>query len=97
MAPGSYLVICHPTAEVDGPAMRAVTARWNQAGVLPAVLRTRDQLTELVGGLEVTEPGIVSYPRWRPDIGVVPGFAEPGDVPHYCGVARIPPRNEGRV
>jgi len=84
---GSHLVICHPTAEVSGRAMRAAVRLWNERGSAPAVLRTRPEVTRLFDGLELAEPGLVSCPRWRPD---VTGYGEMADVPHFCGLARKP-------
>jgi len=85
IAPGSYLVICHPTAEVSKPAMQAMTNRWNELSGAPTVLRTRAELTRLFDGLDLTEPGIVSCPRWRPDIA---DFNPPPEVPHFGGAGR---------
>jgi len=92
VVPGSYLVICHPTAEVSGTAMHAAMRLWNERGSAPAVLRTRAELAQLFGGLDLTEPGVVSCPRWRPDIT---GYGEMADVPHFCGLARKPAGTPG--
>jgi len=87
VVPGSYLVICHPTAEVSGTAMHAAARLWNEQGSAPAVLRTRAELAQLFGGLDLAEPGVVSCPSWRPDIT---GYGELADMPHFCGLARKP-------
>ncbi len=72
---GSYISISHPTTEFDAePAA-------------PMCLRSRAELRLFFEGTELVEPGVVSCPRWRPDL------AEPGevsDVMHFCGVARRP-------
>jgi predicted transcriptional regulator len=86
---GSYLVICHPTAEVCAEAMTRAVRLWNEQGSAPVTLRTRAELTRFFDGLDLAAPGVVSCPRWQPDIT---GFAEMPDVPHFCGVARKPAR-----
>ncbi len=87
VAPGSYLVICHLTAEISTSAVQAATSRWNQLGGAPAVLRTPAELTGLFDGLDLIDPGVVSCLRWRPDIT---GISKTPDVPHYGGVGRTP-------
>jgi O-methyltransferase involved in polyketide biosynthesis len=87
LCPGSYLVISHPTAEIDGAAMREAMRFWNESGAAPIVARSRQQLIHFFGGLELLAPGVVSCSRWRPDpseIGV------PAEVFHFSGVGRKP-------
>jgi hypothetical protein len=87
LCPGSYLVISHPTAEIDGAAMREAMQFWNESGAAPIVARSRQQLIHFFGGLELLAPGVVSCSRWRPDpseIGV------PAEVFHFSGVGRKP-------
>lgn len=87
LSPGSYLVISHPTAEIDGAAMREAMRFWNESGAAPIVARSRQQLIHFFGGLELLTPGVVSCSRWRPDpseIGV------PAEVFHFSGVGRKP-------
>ncbi|HEX6401582.1 MAG TPA: SAM-dependent methyltransferase [Pseudonocardiaceae bacterium] len=87
LCPGSYLVISHPTAEIDGAAMSEAMRFWNESGAAPIVARSRQQLIHFFGGLELLAPGVVSCSRWRPDpseIGV------PAEVFHFSGVGRKP-------
>jgi SAM-dependent methyltransferase len=82
LAPGSHLVIADGTT--DGGPFDAAMAMWNQAGSLPYILRTPDQIAQLFDGLELLEPGVVSCPLWRPeDSGVVA-------VDEFGAVARKP-------
>jgi O-methyltransferase involved in polyketide biosynthesis len=84
---GSYLVISHPTAEVDGDAIKWTMRLWNESGAAPIVARSRQQLIRFFDGRELVEPGVVSCSRWRPDrteLGV------PAEVFHFSGVARKP-------
>lgn len=82
---GSYLVISHPSPEIDGEAMREAMRLWNESGAAPIVARSRQQLISFFDGLELLEPGVVSCSLWRPDpseIGV------PAEVFHFSGVGR---------
>lgn len=87
LSPGSYLVISHPTAEVDGEAMKEAMRFWNQSGAAPIVARSRQQLVGFFENLELLEPGVVSCSLWRPrpsEIGT------PVEVFHFSGVGRKP-------
>jgi O-methyltransferase involved in polyketide biosynthesis len=84
---GSYLVISHPTAEVDPEPARRLQQAWNQQGAVPMRLRTRDEIVQFFEGLDLVEPGVVSCSRWRPSPVEVGEIVE---VAHFCGVARKP-------
>ncbi len=85
VVPGSYLVISHPTAEIDaGPATESVRY-WNQHGSAPMTLRTREELLRFFDGMDLAEPGVVTCSRWRPEVMEV---SEIIDVFHFGGVAR---------
>jgi hypothetical protein len=83
---GSYLVISHPTTEVDGEAMTQAVEYWNGQGSAPMTLRARADLVRLFDRVELLEPGIVSCSRWRPD----GEGGEPVEVTHFAGVGRKP-------
>jgi O-methyltransferase involved in polyketide biosynthesis len=87
LVPGSYLVISHPTTEVDAEPMTEAVRFWNQNGSALMTLRTRDELLRFFDGLELTEPGVVTCSRWRPDVMEI---GEIVDVTHFGGVARKP-------
>jgi O-methyltransferase involved in polyketide biosynthesis len=84
---GSFLVISHPTTEVDAEPMTQAVEFWNQQGSAPMTLRTRAELLRMFEGTELVEPGVVSCSRWRPDEA---DLGETVDVTHFCGVARKP-------
>lgn len=82
---GSYLVISHPTVEIDGEAMKEAMQLWNRSGAAPIVARSRQQLIRFFDSLELLEPGLVSCSLWRPEpieLGV------PAEVFHFSGVGR---------
>jgi hypothetical protein len=83
---GSYLVVSHPTTEVDGEAMTAAVEYWNSQGSARMTLRSRADLLRLFDGVELLEPGVVSCSRWRPD----DSDKEIVDVTHFAGVGRKP-------
>jgi O-methyltransferase involved in polyketide biosynthesis len=84
---GSYLVISHPTAEVDSEAIKETMRLWNKKGAAPIVARSRQELIRFFDGRELLEPGVVSCSLWRPDCTAL---GVPVEVFHFSGVGRIP-------
>jgi S-adenosyl methyltransferase len=84
---GSYVVISHPTGEIDTEAMTEMAKRLNERSA-PAqmTLRSHAQISRFFDGFELIEPGLVPVNRWRPDSDVTPAR----DVPNYCGAGRRP-------
>jgi O-methyltransferase involved in polyketide biosynthesis len=82
---GSYLALSHPTlqlgGEMNGPAM----AFWNERATPKIRARSRAEVTTLLTGLELVDPGLVSCPRWRPD-----DDTEAAEMPLWGAVARKP-------
>jgi hypothetical protein len=95
---GSYLVIADAVADGDsvGSAQRRYDAsarpRYGASAPAPYVLRKPDELTSFFAGLDLTEPGVVPCPQWRPDGrgAGLPGGREDAGTAAYCGVARKP-------
>jgi hypothetical protein len=65
LAPGSWLVLSHGTAD-DAPAVSQMAAHYQQTAT-PLRPRSRDELTDLLADVELVEPGIAFLPAWRPD------------------------------
>lgn len=84
MAPGSYLVISHGTADFN-PERAQAAVRFYEQATAPFVLRTRQHVTRFFDGLELIEPGLVQLPQWRPD---GPHTTDPANIWLYAGVAR---------
>jgi hypothetical protein len=83
---GSYFVIMHPASDLD-PDLPEAEKRWNQLAPQRVRLRSRQDLTGFLAGLELVEPGLVTVPEWRPDAGdPVPAEL----IPLYAAVARKP-------
>jgi hypothetical protein len=94
LAPGSYIALSHMTADHKPPkAVAALTQVGGQA-TGGAYLRSRDEVRELLGGLELVPP----YPGAAPDVAWVglwhcedPELADSeGSRWLYCGVGRVP-------
>ncbi|GAB3127228.1 SAM-dependent methyltransferase [Streptomyces calidiresistens] len=82
---GSHLTLYDGTDV--GEAAHAAQDDYNEGGAVPYILRSRERLARFFDGLELVEPGLVSLPRWRPEI------AEPeerGEMNAAGAVARKP-------
>ena len=89
LAPGSYLVASHTTADYADPGAAADGIRAVQRAGVPFQARTADEFSKLAfGGLEMVEPGLVPASEWRPE-GPHP---LPAEVGYYGAVARKPDR-----
>ncbi|WP_433227566.1 SAM-dependent methyltransferase [Actinomadura formosensis] len=85
LAPGSHVVIAHPTAELHGETLHEAMRLVMDMGGTPVVARTPAQIAAFFTGLELLDPGVVSCSLWRPDPSPWP---DPRPVLQYCGVAR---------
>ena len=83
---GSYVALYHQASDLD-PAMSAGAERWNTISARPVTLRSRQQLTDLLSGLDQVPPGLVPVTQWRPAPDD-PRFDQA--VPVYGAVARKP-------
>jgi hypothetical protein len=81
---GSYLVISHPTMEVNPEAVQRAMQMWNASGAAPITARSPQGIETFFAGLELLEPGVVTCSQWRPDGN------DTTQVSEYCGVARKP-------
>ena len=63
---GSYLAICHLTADIY-PEMAEFARVLNERQLdAPLVLRDHAQVTAFFDGLDLLEPGVVQLSKWRP-------------------------------
>jgi hypothetical protein len=84
---GSYLVMSHPTMEVNGPAVAESMRQWNESGAAPITARSREEIAGFFAGLEILEPGVVTCSAWRPD-PAHPGITD--KVSEFAAVGRKP-------
>jgi hypothetical protein len=89
LAPGSYLVVSHATADRHPdaiPEAAAVQEIYEQT-TTTARPRSRDEILTLLSGLDIVDPGLVWGPLWHPDPG--PRIAgDPAAANMYAVVAR---------
>ena len=89
LAPGSYLVASHVTAEHDPAGVGGLVRTYRQGGI-PAQARTAAEFAALAfRGLELIDPGVVLVSEWRRPAGARPPAAE---VNWYGAIARQPDR-----
>ena len=84
---GSYLLISHPTTEVNGEAVKESMRQWNESGAAPIRTRTIEEIRGFFAGLELLDPGVVTCTAWRPD-PQHPGITEV--VSEFVAVGRKP-------
>jgi SAM-dependent methyltransferase len=87
LAPGSYLVLSHGTADgISDDAAHRLADLFKRTPT-PVISRSRDSINRLFAGLDLVEPGLVWSPLWRPEHP-----DEVGDHPEraaaYVGVGR---------
>ena len=89
MPPGSYLAISDVARDLAADAnVEASTERLNKRlGPVRQTIRSPEEIGRFFDGLELTEPGLVQLPQWRPDLGYT-GPVEGITLSAYCGVAR---------
>ncbi|MEU6484925.1 SAM-dependent methyltransferase [Streptomyces sp. NPDC046887] len=81
---GSYLALSHSTAGDE--VHRAVQDEYNSSGAIPYVFREPETTVAFFEGLHMVEPGMVSWPNWRPDENTGTTTARAG----WGAVARVP-------
>jgi hypothetical protein len=87
LAPGSFLVIAHLTGEEREIDMAGLVRATANAST-PAHLRSRAEVTALLGDAQPVEPGVVGTPDWRPDDPTQHRAGSHGGC--YVAVARVP-------
>ena len=86
LAPGSFVVISHLTADIAPSQVNAGVAAYSTRIPSGLVPRTHTQVSALLGALPLVPPGVVPVTEWRPPIA---GHSrQPADI--YAGVARTP-------
>ncbi|SFN27827.1 S-adenosyl methyltransferase [Pseudonocardia ammonioxydans] len=90
-APGSHLAVSHLAATSFSADQQKVVREVLDETPTPVTLRTREQLTEMLAGYEILEPGVCLLPAWRPDdTGTT--AADDADSNGYGALARLSAR-----
>ena len=66
---GSYIVVSHATQVAELTEAQESARRLYQRTPTPGQFRSREQVAQLLTGLDLVEPGIVPVADWRPDPG----------------------------
>ena len=66
MSPGSHLVLSHASAD-GAPVEAEGHATLYRRTSTPMTMRSHDEVLALFDGFGLVEPGLVLFPRWRPD------------------------------
>src|ERR1700722_4908101 len=88
-APGSYLALTQPAADVDADVVAEGARQYHQNVKTAQTRRTHEQTLRFFDGLELVPPGVVQFHQWRPDSGAP---VIEGNVSGWAGVARKPRR-----
>jgi hypothetical protein len=86
---GSYLVLCDGTNVIHGHQGQAAQDDYNDSGAVPYGLRSPAQLARFFAGLDLVEPGLVSLPRWRPQLTSADGGV-PAEIDTFGAVGCKP-------
>jgi hypothetical protein len=85
LASGSYLVLSHASSDISADGLTTATRQYNRSSAVEIHMRSRAEVTRLLDGLEILEPGVVPLGQWHPG----PLDGQPGQrLPTYTAVAR---------
>jgi SAM-dependent methyltransferase len=90
LAPGSHLLVAHPSFDISAEGMPEASARLSHALKVPWVVRTRDEIARFFDSLDMVEPGLVPIDEWRPEGGHPPPRDGRRVPPIYGGLGRKP-------
>jgi hypothetical protein len=88
LAPGSYLVSSHLTADLDPEGVHGMEQAYRASGLWVEARSAEDFGRTFFTGLELVDPGLVLISDWRP-VGHDPA-PSPGEVSSNGAVARKP-------
>jgi len=84
---GGWLALSHATNQDRPDTAAAVTRLYRSRATSPVTVRSHDEIQALFTGFDLTEPGLVHVPLWRPDADEdVP--RNPSEFWVYAGVGR---------
>ena len=87
LAPGSFLMLSHATADFDDEAGLEKVREIYRGGGTPLQLRSKAEIERFFDGLELLEPGLTPTHRWRNTEG---SALTDKDAFFYAGLARKP-------
>lgn len=87
-APGSYLALTHGTSDYLPEQIRNLEEVYSHSSSR-MTMRSHAQITRLMQGYELVEPGLVDMIRWRPDAQNPLPDPLGGDVKRYSGYGAV--------
>jgi hypothetical protein len=90
LAPGSFLVLSHATADFHPPGALGPAVAVYQNAAAPFVPRGLGEIRGFFDGLDFVEQGLVQAPLWHPD-GARPRSRDLAKIAIYAGVGRKAP------
>jgi hypothetical protein len=91
---GSYLAVSHGASDIRAGQVATAGSRYNEHSAVPMRLRTREEFTRFLDGLELAVPGVVPVNHWHP--GPPPGTRKKAALPAYAALGRKPAQPRGR-
>jgi SAM-dependent methyltransferase len=88
LAPGSYLVLSHATAEARPQVAAAANTVYMSKVRARGAARSRREILRFFDGFTMVDPGLVYLPQWRPDPADSPS-ADPADIWLLAGVGKL--------
>jgi hypothetical protein len=89
LAPGSYVALCHGTADGNPARMQALGKVYTSSVPAPVDGRSRADILRFFDGFELVEPGLVYISQWRPG-GPAAELTAKSHVWGLVGVGRKP-------
>jgi len=84
---GSYLVVTHPASDIHADIAAEAARQYNASVNTAQTRRSLAEVSRLLKGLEIVEPGVVQCHRWHPAPGVDVSEYE---VAAWAGAGRKP-------
>jgi SAM-dependent methyltransferase len=85
LAAGSHLVISHATSDGQHQDQATEHRQLYARTATPMTMRSHPQITDLLYGWDLLDPGLVRLPLWRPD----PGDEAPHNPDAFAGFAAL--------
>ena len=85
--PGSYLAISHGASDIQVASVTEANRRYNERSAVALNLRTKAEVTRMLGDLELVSPGVVPLDHWQPG---QPAAPDDGGLPAYGALGRKP-------
>jgi hypothetical protein len=86
VVPGSYLAISHASLEGAEPSRAEEATQQYRRSVTDFTMRTHAEITDLLAGVRLVDPGVVYLTEWRPERGT--DTSDAARMSTFAGVGR---------